>query len=152
MFLATKRSQSKSEIPPLCIAAISPAISIRLYTLGERMELLVGSGEATRSDEAGSLRQEVARMRAAGGGVKPSVQQRRCIHTSFGDFPLRRSLALSPHGRAGERRASFHNVSHTHGCIGLHFPPEHQTGRRPVYLCCVQEAIVRVELLLLTGG
>lgn len=67
MLLATKGSQYQSEITPLNIAAISPAISIRLYALRERNELLgcelpvvVGFDEATRwmsCEDAGSLLQ-----------------------------------------------------------------------------------------------
>lgn len=111
MLLAAKWSQYKSEIAPLYIAAIS----FRPCPPRERNELLScvllcgESGEATQwikptflsckdSHLAAHLQRLIAGAEAHAYGwrrVKPCMQQ--CyIHTSFGGFPLRCLLSLSP--------------------------------------------------------
>ena len=144
MLPSTKRSQYMSE--RLCIAAISPAISVLLRELlslcGEFGKDRTVHGANLLSCEdvgfllhiSGESAQELTRMRAA--SEKSSHACSGCyIHTSFGGFPLQCSLSLSP--PLVSRAMCMFSPSHPHTAAS---DSPHIKQAAYLYLHCVYQS------------
>ena len=147
MLPSTKRSQYMSE--RLCIAAISPAISVLLAERETSCFLSVVSLWGHTVYEAnllscedvgfllhisGESAQELTRMRAA--SEKSSHACSGCyIHTSFGGFPLQCSLSLSP--PLVSRAMCMFSPSHPHTAAS---DSPHIKQAAYLYLHCVYQS------------
>lgn len=157
MLLATKRSQYKSEITPLCTAALRPAISILPSEREMSWCAFCGEiGEAARwikptcwAQRCGLFAADLQRVGAgtdthACGRQKVKTCMQWCyIHTLFGGFPCSHLTPPPPPPTCFEQWACFHSHPHT---AALDSP-----NIKLTFICIVfasQEVIIHVKQLL----